>query len=286
MSATARPAAFGPTAAIWISDSGQEKLFAHDLATGERLPERDIALHPDNDDPRAIWSDRETMWVLDDRAGALFAYDLASGELIAGYSLDAANDTPHGLWSDGVSVWVSNHDPKLLFAYRLPAPAAPVAEDAEPQDLKRVRDEEFDTLGASNNSPRGIWSDGEVMYVADASDGKVFYEGRCFCKADVAASSGYGAPPGTALLRVRRSSRYGPPPGRCEPLVMSGSGACAELLSALSMGHASGPVHEGTSCFQGGAASYRTSSEGQASCRSRPCSASRARLRSRSGLPS
>ena len=160
---------------IWISDSGQEKLFAHDLATGERLPERDIALHPDNDDPRAIWSDRETMWVLDDRAGALFAYDLASGELIAGYALDAANDTPHGLWSDGVSVWVSNHDPKLLFAYRLPAPAAPVAEDAEPQDLERVRDEEFDTLrGASNNSPRGIWSDGEVMYVADASDGKVY----------------------------------------------------------------------------------------------------------------
>ncbi len=33
-----------------------------------------------------------------------------------------------------------------------------------------------------------------------------FYEGRCFCKADVAASSGYGAPPGTALLPVRSSS--------------------------------------------------------------------------------
>ncbi len=60
-----------------------------------------------------------------------------------------------------------------------------------------------------------------------------------FRKADVAASSGYGALP-----------------GRCEPLVMSGSGACAKLLYALSMGHALGPVHEGTSCFQGGAASY------------------------------
>ena len=67
-----------------------------------------------------------------------------------------------------------------------------------------------------------------------ARPGSRFYEGRCFCKADVAASSGYG-----------------PPPGRCEALVMSGSGACAELLSALSLGHASGPVHEGTSCFQG-----------------------------------
>ena len=41
-------------------------------------------------------------------------------------------------------------------------------------ELERVTDEEFTKLGrASNNSPRGIWSDGDVMYVADASDGKV-----------------------------------------------------------------------------------------------------------------
>ena len=43
------------------------------------------------------------------------------------------------------------------------------------KELDRVRDEEFDKLSrASNNSPRGIWSDGDVMYVADASDGKVY----------------------------------------------------------------------------------------------------------------
>ena len=42
-------------------------------------------------------------------------------------------------------------------------------------DLERVRDEEFDKLSrAGNNSPRGIWSDGDVMYVADANDGKVY----------------------------------------------------------------------------------------------------------------
>ena len=28
--------------------------------------------------------------------------------------------------------------------------------------------------GASNNSPRGLWSDGAVMYVADESDAKVY----------------------------------------------------------------------------------------------------------------
>ena len=163
---------------IWISDSGKDKLFAHDLATGERLPDSDLALHPDNDDPRGIWSDGSTMWVLDDRDNALFGYDLASGELLAEYALHDDNDTPHGIWSDGVSVWVSNHDPKRLFAYRLPMLDGEAGEQPSEHatgDLERVRDEEFDKLSrAGNNSPRGIWSDGDVMYVADANDGKVY----------------------------------------------------------------------------------------------------------------
>ena len=161
---------------IWISDSGQEKLFAHDLETGERLPERDIALAERNRDARGIWSGDETMWVLDGRARtALFAYDLASGELLAEYELASANDDLHGIWSDGTSVWVSDHGAKRLFAYRLPAPEGPSAEDAEPQNLERSGDEEFTLLSrASNNSPRGIWSDGDVMYVADESDDRVY----------------------------------------------------------------------------------------------------------------
>ena len=59
--------------------------------------------------------------------------------------------------------------PKRLFAYRL-------EEGGEGQHaLVRNRDEEFTELSqASNNSPRGIWSDGEVMYVADESDDKVY----------------------------------------------------------------------------------------------------------------
>ncbi len=160
---------------LWVSDSGQERLFAHDLETGERLPERDIALADRNRDARGIWSGDETMWVLDGGEDSLFAYDLASGELLAEYALDDANGDPHGIWSDGVTVWVSDHGAKRLLAYRLPAPEGPAAEDAEPQDLERVSDEEFKELSkASNNSPRGIWSDGGVMYVADESDDKVY----------------------------------------------------------------------------------------------------------------
>ena len=161
---------------LWVSDSGRNRLFAHDLESGERLEERDIALAGRNRDARGIWSGDETMWVLDGGKDSLFAYDLATGDLLAEYELASANGDPHGVWSDGVSVWVSDHGAKRLFAYRLPArPEAPAAEDAEPQDLERVSDEEFKELSkASNNSPRGLWSDGDVMYVADESDAKVY----------------------------------------------------------------------------------------------------------------
>ena len=166
---------------VWVSDSGRERLFAYDLATGERLEEREFALAAGNGDARGIWSDEETMWVLDGRTDALFAYALASGELLAEYELDAANDDPHGLWSDGVTIWVSDHGAKRLIAYRLPvlpdAEADPGKEDADDdsRELERVSDEEFTELSkASNNSPRGIWSDGDVMYVADESDDRVY----------------------------------------------------------------------------------------------------------------
>ena len=166
---------------VWVSDSGQERLFAYDLATGERLEEREFALAEGNSDARGIWSDEETMWVLDSRAGALFAYDFETGELLAEYELDAANDDPRGIWSDGVTIWVSDHGAKRLIAYRLPvlpdAETDPGEEDADDaaRELERVSDEEFTELSkASNNSPRGIWSDGDVMYVADESDDRVY----------------------------------------------------------------------------------------------------------------
>ena len=166
---------------VWVSDSGQERLFAYDLATGERLEEREFALAVGNSDTRGIWSDGKTMWVLDGVKDSLFAYNLESGELLAEYELDAANDDPRGIWSDGVTIWVADHGAKRLIAYRLPV--LPDAEtdsgeedaDDDARELERVSDEEFTELSkASNNSPRGIWSDGDVMYVADASDDRVY----------------------------------------------------------------------------------------------------------------
>ena len=163
---------------VWVSDSGQDRLFAYDLESGERVEEREIVLADENADARGIWSDGETIWVLDGHDDTVYRYDLESGELIAEYALDSANDAPHGIWSDRVTVWVSDHGAKRLFAYRLPAleDAEDAAEEAAGDaELERVGDEEFKNLSrAGNNSPRGIWSDGDVMYVADENDDKVY----------------------------------------------------------------------------------------------------------------
>ena len=91
------------------------------------------------------------------------------------YALDSANGSPVDLWSDGVTLWVSDpgSSPRRLFAYRLPTREALQA--AEGATLERLRDEDFTHLSsASNNSPRGIWAEGDLMYVADASDGKIY----------------------------------------------------------------------------------------------------------------
>ena len=162
-------------ATAWVADSGRDRLFAYDLETGKRLPERDVVLARGNRAPRGLFGGGGLAWVLNANP-SLFVYDLESGEVVAVYDLAAANSDPRGIWSDGVSVWVSDHGAKRIFAYRLPAPEpADPAEAPEPIALQRVPAEDFTELTrAGNLSPRGIWSDGEVMYVADANDGRVY----------------------------------------------------------------------------------------------------------------
>ena len=156
----------------WVSNADRDRLYAYDLASGERAEHHDIVLDARNSDPHGLWSEDAALWVVDGEDAALFAYDLSSGDLLAEYRLNFANDAPRGVWSDGVTVWVSDDDAKRLFAYRLPT-----QHKRGTTRLERVEEEDFGELSlsqASNNSPRGIWSDGGVMYVADVSDGRVY----------------------------------------------------------------------------------------------------------------
>ena len=119
------------------------------------------------------------MWVLNGgRRDALFAYEIDGGGGVREYALDPASGDPHDIWSDGTTVWVSGHGAGRLLAYRLPAVDGEAETDDVPR-LERVPDEDFTTLsGVGNNSPRGIWSDGDVMYVADEGDDRVYPYGH------------------------------------------------------------------------------------------------------------
>ena len=152
---------------VWIADAGEDRLLAYALATGERLAEQDLELAERNRDPRGIWSDGRVMYVLDANRDALFAYDLESGALLAEHRLDRLlNRSPRGIWSDGVTIWISDDRSKRLLAYEL-----------DGDELVRNEDLEFSFRSlhkAGNGDPRGIWSDGEVVYVADARDDRVY----------------------------------------------------------------------------------------------------------------
>ena len=151
---------------VWVADSGQDQLFAYVLESGERVEPQEFELAERNRDPRGIWSEAEIIYVLDSVKHALFVYDFATRELLAEYPLDKLNRSPRGIWSDGVTIWVSDDGAKRLFAYELDGEA-----------LTRNEDLEFSfrsLLKAGNGNPRGIWSDGDVVYVADEQDDKLY----------------------------------------------------------------------------------------------------------------
>ena len=151
---------------VWVADSGQDQLFAYAIESGARVEEREFELAERNRDPRGIWSDGEVMYVLDSVKDALFVYDFETGELLAEYPLDKLNKSPRGIWSDSVTIWVSDDGAKRLFAYEVDGEA-----------LRRNEDLEFtfrSLLKAGNGKPRGIWSDGDVIFVVDEQDDKVY----------------------------------------------------------------------------------------------------------------
>ena len=159
---------------MWVSDSDRDRLFAYVLATGDRDRQCEFELGERNSDARGTWSDGKTIWVVDGGNDAIFAYELATGALLGEYTLAEDNDDPHGIWSDGVGFWVSDHAGQRIFAYRQPA-APTQSADAVATALVRVRTDDFSTLArAGNRAPRGIWSDGALMYVVDQGARRVY----------------------------------------------------------------------------------------------------------------
>ena len=131
-----------------------------------------------NNTPSGIWSDDETLWVSDDDDAKLYAYNLATRARDPDKDFDLArnpgtptqdNRDPEGIWSNGTTMWVANNPGFVnggdkIFAYKM-------------SDKSRDPAKDFDTLTAASHNDLGdIWSDGDTLWVQNASDGLFAYD--------------------------------------------------------------------------------------------------------------
>ena len=198
---------------LWVADNDHDDLFAYDLSTGSRKFNRDIALANGNSKPTGIWSDGQIIWVADWDDTHLYAYTLSNGQpqRDRDINLTGSNDGPRGIWGSGDLIYVVDKDDTYVYAYhktngnRMNAeefdlagfPRRPLGNlgrrlnclDQRPRRLHAlrlyrtltnslsnvVRQESGDIrLPPENRDSRGIWSDGEIMWVVDDYDTHVY----------------------------------------------------------------------------------------------------------------
>ena len=112
-----------------------------------------------NGAPQGIWSDGTTAWVADIADDKIYAYRLSGGTRDAGRDITLADaKTMHPQWHlvrrDDRCGWRTGRDAKI-YAYQLSDGTRDAGQDITLASL------------AGNDDPRGIWSDGTTLWVAD-----------------------------------------------------------------------------------------------------------------------
>ena len=159
-------------ATMWVADWYDRKIYAYDLGSGSRDPDRDIdgLVDAGNDAPGNIWSDGATMWVVDSQDLKIYAYSLSSGQRVPSEDfnglLASGNDLPNGIWSDGETMWVGNviggAGGWKIFAYDISSKTR-IPESDFPSELF--------TAGRHPIHIAGLWSDGTTMWVVNSWQG-------------------------------------------------------------------------------------------------------------------
>lgn len=156
---------------MWVTDWQDKKIYAYKMSDKSRDPDKDFDTlsAAGNIRPTGIWSDGDTMWV-SDTADTIFAYKMSdrSRNPAKDFNIRSliGNQYVQDIWSDGTTLWAADfagsRGTDKLYAFSL---------------SKRNRDaaKDFNTLeSAGNDQPRGLWSDGITMWVADAKDDKIY----------------------------------------------------------------------------------------------------------------
>ena len=113
------------------------------------------------------------MFVADQDDLKVYAYKMSdtTRDSAKDITLTSANGQPRGVWCDGDTVWVANDGSasgNKIFAYQ--------RSDGSHDSAKDMESLYVSTAAGSDNAtqPRGLWSDGATMFVADSEDDKVY----------------------------------------------------------------------------------------------------------------
>ena len=166
---------------MWVADAGilDQKIYAYTLRNKTRDSSKDLdlsgAVNFGNADPRGIWSNGITMYVADSADDKIYAYTLRNNTRDSSKDLDlkvAGNMDARGIWSNGITMYVADSADDKIYAYSL---STNEREEDREIDLLRVNIEVANkTVVIDNDEPRGIWSDGSTMWVADDDDDKIY----------------------------------------------------------------------------------------------------------------
>ena len=163
---------------FWVANNGtgsNNKIYAYDRADGSRDSANDF----DNLDgagnttPEGVCSDGTTMFVADGDDDKVYAYKMSdtTADSTKDITLSSGNGQPRGLWCDATHVYVANDgatSANKVFAYKIADGTAVTANDFDELYLST------NTAAQNAETPRGIWSDGTTMFVADGGDDSVF----------------------------------------------------------------------------------------------------------------
>ena len=111
---------------MWIAENGDgadDAIYAYDLASGERVEEREFELAETNRAPRGVWSDRTVPSGSPTAARTSSSHTTSPAETGVPDSdlalARATTDDPRGIWSDEVTMWVLDGVKDRLYAYDL-----------------------------------------------------------------------------------------------------------------------------------------------------------------------
>ena len=191
---------------VWVvTDTAAGKISVYSLADGAEHTDRGFTLPGGAEYAAGLWSNGATLWVADVNSGSVRAYRLSDGARQADRDLDTArNGEPAGIWSDGTTMWAADFTDSRVYAYDLTTKAR-VADkeldlDKNPgetynpfgiwsnadtllaaswfggeiiahslADGQRQPAKDLSTYASRTNFPNGIWSNGHILWVVDAS---------------------------------------------------------------------------------------------------------------------